>query len=71
MVTPVALRTANYGFQALEIPAGRHEVRVLFRPLSFELGALITALSLIAVLVWSFSPRQWAWPQAESRQGIR
>ena len=47
-----SLWTANYAFQALQVPAGLHEVRVVFRPRSFELGAAITVTSLLAWLIW-------------------
>jgi Bacterial membrane protein YfhO len=44
---PVPLWKANYAFQALEIPGGRHEVQVYFRSRSFEIGAAISAATII------------------------
>ena len=40
------------------MPAGRHEVRVVFRPRSFELGAAITVISLLVILVWDSALRK-------------
>ena len=60
---PAAIWMANYAFQALEVPAGHHQVRVVFRPRSFELGALIAVVSLIAIIVWEFGPRRSARPR--------
>ena len=57
---PAALWTANYGFQALEVPAGHHEVRVVFQSRSFELGAVISLASLLAMLVSDFALSQSA-----------
>jgi len=48
----VSLWTANHAFQALQVPAGPHEVRLAFQPLSFELGAVLTVMSLFALLIW-------------------
>jgi uncharacterized membrane protein YfhO len=57
--TPVPLWRANYNFQALLLPAGRHHVRLKYVDRGFQLGALITLLSLvICILWWKFSPRR-------------
>ena len=45
-------------FRAIAVPAGEHQVELLYRPISFRLGALLSLLSLIAwlcaaaALVW-------------------
>jgi uncharacterized membrane protein YfhO len=44
---PVPLWKANYAFQALEVPAGRHEVQVYFQSRSFEIGAVISTASML------------------------
>ncbi|HHQ49686.1 MAG TPA: hypothetical protein ENK19_12490 [Acidobacteria bacterium] len=36
------------------VPAGRHVVRVLYRPLSFELGLLGAGISLLVLLLWAW-----------------
>ena len=66
---PAVLWTANYGFQGLEVPAGRHDVRVVFRPRSFQLGAAITGISLLAIFVWDSALRKSSGrqPRADSR----
>jgi hypothetical protein len=54
---PVPLRTANGAFQAIEVPAGRHEVKVYFRCVTFEIGAAITIVALIACWAILRKPR--------------
>ncbi len=46
-----AVRTqlANAAFLAVHVPAGRHEVRVVYRPASFVRGRAITFLTLLAI----------------------
>ena len=44
---PVKIYRANYTFQAIQIPAGTHQVEFLFRPKSFTLGAMISVFFLI------------------------
>ncbi len=49
----VALWRANYAFQALEVPAGRHEVRLVYEDAAFKAGAMISAGTLVAAgVVW-------------------
>jgi hypothetical protein len=43
----VELWTANGAFQALQIPAGRHEVKIVYEDRMFEVGAAISLLSLV------------------------
>ena len=42
----VPLWRANYAFQALEVPAGRHEVGLIYEDLAFRAGAVISAITL-------------------------
>jgi len=42
------LLRANHAFQAVQVPAGRHRVQLVYRDRAFEIGA---AVSLLAVLV--------------------
>jgi hypothetical protein len=48
---PVPLWPANYAFQAMEIPAGRHHVRIQYEDSLFRVGALISGITLIAWIV--------------------
>ena len=41
---------ANHAFQALEIPAGHHRVRLVYEDKLFRWGALISALTAVACL---------------------
>ncbi|MBN2506574.1 MAG: hypothetical protein JXQ71_07760 [Verrucomicrobia bacterium] len=45
---------ANHAFQALEVPAGRHRVRLVYRDVRLLQGGLLTALTLVvcAALGW-------------------
>jgi len=55
---PVRLWTANYAFQALQIPAGEHQVRLDFRSGSFQMGAGLTVISLLALLALAVVSRR-------------
>ncbi|MDB6112475.1 MAG: hypothetical protein JWR69_4225 [Pedosphaera sp.] len=47
----VPLWRANHAFQALEVPAGRHQVKLVYEDRAFWLGTVISLLSLAACLV--------------------
>jgi hypothetical protein len=47
---PVPLLRANHAFQALEVPAGHHEVTLRYEDGMFHLGAAISALTLLGCL---------------------
>jgi hypothetical protein len=55
---------ANYAFQALEVPPGRHRVILTFRPASFETGAAISLLMLTGCLIAS-----WRCHRPDDRRG--
>ena len=44
---PARLWRANYAFQALQIPAGRHEVQFIYRDRCFIAGLVISVVTLI------------------------
>ncbi|MCY1080202.1 YfhO family protein [Archangium lansingense] len=54
---PVPVRRANAVMRAVHVPPGAHSVRFDYRPLSFRLGALLSALALGA-LVLALRPRK-------------
>jgi len=39
---------ANHAFQSVEVPAGTHEVQLVYRDRSFQAGVLVTFLTLLA-----------------------
>lgn len=45
---PVPLLRANHAFQALQVPPGRHQIRLTYRDESLPLGAGLTGLALAA-----------------------
>ena len=47
---PVTLWPANYAFQAVEVPAGRHEVVLRYEDWAFRIGAILSALTLFGCL---------------------
>jgi len=47
---PARIWRANYAFQALELPAGTHQVKLVYEDNSFRVGALISCLSLAALI---------------------
>ena len=57
---------ANYGFQALEVPSGRHHVKLAYQDRRFYLGVLISLGTLMGCLVlWRVQRRQPV-PEAET-----
>jgi hypothetical protein len=51
---PVPILRANHAFQALEIPAGRHEVVLRYEDQAFRIGTAISALTLLGCLTGLF-----------------
>jgi hypothetical protein len=47
-----ALLRANVAFRAVAAPAGRHVIRLAYRPVSVMIGLCATALAAIAALTW-------------------
>jgi uncharacterized membrane protein YfhO len=44
---PVPLLRANVAFQALQVPAGKHHVKLIYRDRDFAIGAVISLLSIL------------------------
>jgi len=57
--TAVPLLRANHAFQALEVPAGTHEVRLVYVDRAFQTGGIISilALAFCATMIWN-APRR-------------
>jgi hypothetical protein len=56
---PVPIWKANWAFQAIEVPAGRHAITLQYEDRMFQAGALISGVGLgaCAVLLWCFRAR--------------
>lgn len=48
---PTRLWRANHAFQAVKVPAGRHEVVLVYRDRAFKIGAIISGLTLAGCVV--------------------
>ncbi len=56
---PTQLWRANYAFQALEIPAGRHTVKLVYQDILFFDGAAISTLSgVVCAAIWFLNRRK-------------
>jgi len=55
---PVPLWTANLAFQALQVPAGEHEVRIVFRSDTFLLGAVLAVIGLLTLVTFDVVSRR-------------
>jgi hypothetical protein len=54
---PVPLWRANYAFQALEVPPGQHQVRIVYVDRAFQAGAIISIMALMVcvAMIWKGS----------------
>ena len=41
----------NYLFTALAVPAGNHELRLVYRPASFYVGAMVSLISILGIML--------------------
>jgi hypothetical protein len=58
---PATLWRANHAFQALEVPAGRHQIRVVYEDKKLLVGAVLSGLGLLACVgLWWRKPRNAA-----------
>ena len=54
----VPLWRANHAFQALQIPAASHQVKLVYEDRRFQLGALISGATMLGcVLLWFRKPK--------------
>jgi hypothetical protein len=54
----VRLWRANYAFQAVEVPAGKHEVTLLYQDKMFRIGMFLTVCAgLICLVLWALPQR--------------
>jgi membrane protein YfhO len=60
---PVRVRRANFGFRAVEVPPGRHEVRLRYRPRAVTAGLLVSAATIgVALLALVRGRSAMDWP---------
>ena len=64
---PAQLWRANHAFQALEVPAGRHSVTLVYDDDRFRLGAWISCLTLLGLGAGWFLGRKTSATVARSR----
>jgi hypothetical protein len=51
---PTPLWRANYAFQALEVPSGTHEVKLVYEDWNFRIGALLSLATLLGLAIFYF-----------------
>ena len=49
---------ADYNFRAIPLKAGEYEVKFIYDPITFKIGALVSLLTLVGILVY-FVKRKW------------
>jgi hypothetical protein len=49
---------ADYNFRAIPLKAGEYEVKFIYDPITFKIGALVTLCALVGILVY-FVRRKW------------
>jgi len=54
---PATIERWNIAFQSVQVPSGRHTVEFQYQTPYLKLGALISLLTLLGLLVWMFSSR--------------
>lgn len=55
----IPIYRANYAFQALEVPAGRHHLKLVYEDRQFRIGAASSGVTLLACLGYlSLAPRK-------------
>jgi hypothetical protein len=55
---PTRLWRANHAFQALEVPAGRHGVKLVYEDRMFQFGAVVSGITLFACGLLAFRKRR-------------
>jgi len=55
--TETPLLRANYAFQAVQVPAGRHQVKLVYHDRAFRLGALFSGITILICIGGFFIAR--------------
>jgi hypothetical protein len=59
---PEPIRRANYAFRAVYVPAGQHTVEFIFAPLIWQIGLVVSGLTLLTLAGWL----AWRWKNART-----
>jgi uncharacterized membrane protein YfhO len=54
---PATVMPANYVFRAVQVPAGRSRVVLVYRPWAFYVGVIISGLSIVCLLIMAVASR--------------
>ncbi len=65
----VQIIRANYLFQAVTVPFGKHHVEFIYQPLSFSIGFGITLVTFFCIIIWLIF--QWNYTQGHRGIGDR
>jgi uncharacterized membrane protein YfhO len=49
---PVGVLRVDYNLRGVHVPAGEHEVRFVYRPKSLMVGAAVSLLAALGLLLW-------------------
>ena len=49
---PAPIARANFCFRAVHIPAGKHTIKFAYQPLSFLIGACLSALCILVIFIY-------------------
>jgi len=66
----VPLWRANYAFQALAVPEGRHQVTVVYEDAAFRMGAMISATTFAACLFAWYRNRRKRQAEGTGGEGV-
>jgi hypothetical protein len=56
---PTRIWRANYAFQAVEVPAGKHQITLRYDDTIFHVGVVVSIIALLACLAfWASNPRK-------------
>jgi uncharacterized membrane protein YfhO len=55
---PAHLLRANYTFQAVQVPAGRHHVRLAYEDLTFQFGAAVSICMAVNCFIFLYLLRK-------------
>ncbi len=58
---PVKILIADYTFRAVEIPAGRHILKMIYYPKTYKIGRILSLISLILIICMIVFNRRLKW----------